>query len=198
MLTAESTTILLREVRRGQEGARSALLEGVYGELRAMAGALLRNAAGAAQGANGPSHTLQPTALVHEAWLKLGAASNLEVNDRAHFMAIAATAMRQILVDHARARGAAKRGGGARRLSLSDLDATSGQTAPDEILAIDDSLRRLEALSSRQARVVEMRVFAGMTVPETAEALGVSTRTVEMDWRMARAWLATELGQGAE
>lgn len=198
MLTAESTTILLREVRRGQEGARSALLEGVYGELRAMAGALLRSAPGGALGGNGPSHTLQPTALVHEAWIKLGAAAHLDVNDRSHFMAIAATAMRQILVDHARARGAAKRGGGARRLSLSDLDATSGQTPPDEILAIDDSLRRLEALSSRQARVVEMRVFAGMTVPETAEALGVSTRTVEMDWRMARAWLATELGQGAE
>lgn len=198
MLTAESTTILLREVRRGQEGARSALLEGVYGELRAMAGALLRNAPGGAPGGSAPSHTLQPTALVHEAWIKLGAAAHLDVNDRSHFMAIAATAMRQILVDHARARGAAKRGGGARRLSLSDLDATSGQTPPDEILAIDDSLRRLESLSARQARVVEMRVFAGMTVPETAEALGVSPRTVEMDWRMARAWLATELGQGAE
>lgn len=185
MLTAETTTILIREIRRGQPGAKSALLEGVYGELRAMAGALLRGRQ------NG--QTLQPTALVHEAWLKLGAAAGLEVADRAHFMAIAATAMRQILVDHARARNAAKRGGGARRLTLDDLHATSGDSAPEDVLAIDDCLKRLEALDARQARVVEMRVFAGMTVPETAEALGVSTRTVELDWRMARAWLAREL-----
>lgn len=185
MLTAETTTILLREVRRGQESARTALLEGVYGELRAMAGALLRG--------QGTSQTLQPTALVHEAWLKLGAAAGLQVNDRAHFMAIAATAMRQILVDHARARNADKRGGGARRLSLDDLDATSGDSAPEQVLAIDECLQRLEALNARQARVVEMRVFAGMTVDETAEALGVSSRTIELDWRMARAWLAREL-----
>ncbi|MBL9140955.1 MAG: sigma-70 family RNA polymerase sigma factor [Phycisphaerae bacterium] len=185
MLTAETTTILLREVQRGKEAARSALLEGVYGELRALAGSMLRG--------QGNGQTLQPTALVHEAWLKLGAATGLQIQDRAHFMAIAATAMRQILVDQARARNAAKRGGGARRLSLDDLSATSGDTAPEDVIAIDDCLKRLEALDARQARVVEMRVFAGMTVPETAEALSVSTRTVELDWRMARAWLAREL-----
>ncbi len=185
MLTAEATTTLLRELRGGQESARGALLEGLYAELRALAGAMLRG--------RNEGQTLQPTALVHEAWLKLGAGKELQVNDRAHFMAIAATAMRQILVDHARARQALKRGGGARRMSLEDLDATSGEAAPDQVLAVDECLRQLEALDPRQARVVEMRVFAGMTVAEVAQALDVSTRTVELDWRMARAWLAGKL-----
>jgi RNA polymerase sigma factor (TIGR02999 family) len=185
MLTAEATTILLRDMRRGQGSAREALFEGVYAELRAVAGALLRGREG--------GQTLQPTALVHEAWLKLGSASELTVHDRAHFMAVAATAMRQILVDHARARSAAKRGGGARRVPLEALDTPDRATAPEEVLAMDECLQRLEALEPRQARVVEMRVFAGMTVPEAADALGVSTRTVELDWRMARAWLGREL-----
>ncbi len=185
MFTAEKTSILLREIQRGQEGAKSALFEGVYGELRALAGAMLRG--------RQSGQTLQPTALVHEAWLKLGASSGAEISDRSHFMAVAATAMRQILVDHARARSAAKRGGGARRLSMEDVEATSGDSAPEDILAIDDCLQRLEALNARQARVVEMRVFAGITVDEAAEALGVSPRTVDLDWRMARAWLSREL-----
>jgi RNA polymerase sigma factor (TIGR02999 family) len=185
MLTAEVTTALLRDLRQGQAGAGSALHDGLYAELRSMAGALMR---GRLSG-----ETMQPTALVHEAWLKLGAASGLQVEDRAHFMAIAATAMRQILVDHARARLTVKRGGQARKFSLEDLDATSGDSAPDQVLAVDECLRQLEALDARQARVVEMRVFAGMTVQETAHALGISTRTVEMDWRMARAWLAGKL-----
>lgn len=185
MLTAEATTILLREMRRGQGSAREALFEGVYNELRAVAGAMLRGQTA--------GHTLQPTALVHEAWLKLGAADQATMNDRAHFMAVAATAMRQILVDHARARTAAKRGGGAKRVALGAFDAPDRASAPAEVLAMDECLQRLEALEPRQARVVEMRVFAGMTVPEAAEALDVSTRTVELDWRMARAWLSREL-----
>ncbi|MFO0962567.1 MAG: ECF-type sigma factor [Phycisphaerales bacterium] len=183
MLTAEATTTLLLQLRGGGDGARSALRDGLYGELRALAGSMLR----------GQGQTLQPTALVHEAWLKLGSDPHLQVADKAHFLAVAATAMRQVLVDNARARSALKRGGGARPLSLEDLDATSGDSAPEEVIAVDECLRQLEALDPRQAQVVEMRVFAGMTVAEVADALGVSTRTVELDWRMARAWLASKL-----
>ncbi len=140
-----------------------------------------------------PGGLLQPTALVHEAWLKLGGSSGLEVRDRAHFLSVAATAMRQILVDHARARGAAKRGGGIRPMDLHSIDLASDGATPPEILEVDECLTRLARLDPRQAQVVEMRVFAGMTVEETAEALGVSPRTVELDWRMARAWLLREL-----
>lgn len=189
MLTADATTSLLREVRDGRADARIRLQEGLYGELRAIAEAIMRG--------RGAGNTLQPTALVHEAWLKLAAASP-DANDRAHFMAIAATAMRQIVVDHARAKAALKRGGGARRLSIDDLDASAGGGTPDQVIAVDETLRRLERLDTRQAQVVEMRIFAGMTVDEVAEALSVSPRTVEMDWRMARAWLSRELSHADE
>ncbi len=190
MLTAERTSTLLQGVRAGDGASRLALQEGLYEELRALAGALFRG--------QGP-HTLQPTALVHEAWAKLaGAAARSEgARDRSHFMAVAASAMRQVLVDHARGKQAAKRGGGARRLSMDVLERLGGGTDPvadgDAVLAVHEGLERLARLSPRQAQVVELRTFAGMSVEETAAALGVSTRTVEVDWRLARAWLSREL-----
>lgn len=190
MLTAEETTTLLRDVRRGSGDSRLRLQDGLYQELRAVAEAIMRG--------RSAGQTLQPTALVHEAWMKLAASEAADPNDRAHFMAIAATAMRQILVDHARGRAAIKRGGGARRLSIDDFDAPDRVAAPDQVLIIDECLRRLARLDPRQAQVVEMRVFSGMTVEEVATALSMSTRTVELDWRMARAWLADELGHDHE
>jgi len=185
MLSVEETTTLLQGLRRGDRAAHQALHDGLYRELRAIAGALVRG--------RGEGQTLQPTALVHEAWLKLGASNTLEVHDRAHFLAIAAGAMRQILVDHARRRRAVKRGGGMRAVTLDSIDAVDDAAAPLDVLAVDECLVRLSRLDARQAQVVEMRVFAGMSVDETAEVLGVSPRTVELDWRMARAWLMREL-----
>lgn len=190
MLTAEATTALLMDLRRGEIRAHQALQDGLYEELREIAGSLMRRHSG--------GMTLQATALVHEAWIKLGTATGLEPRDRAHFLAIAATAMRQILVDHARARSAAKRGGDRHRLEMETVDLASDGSAPIEVLLVDECLTRLATLDARQAQVVEMRVFAGMTVEETAEALRVSPRTVELDWRMARAWLVRELAHADE
>lgn len=185
MLTAEETTTLIREVRGGRAESRLRLHDGLYEELRGIAEAVMRG--------GGAGHTLQPTALVHEVWLKLGGDRPVDPRDRAHFLAIAATAMRQILVDHARGKAALKRGGAAKRFSIEQFDAIDPAAGPDRVLEIDDCLGRLSRLDARQAQVVEMRVFAGMTVAEVADALEVSPRTVELDWRMARAWLADEL-----
>ena len=139
-----------------------------------------------------PGQTLQPTALVHEAYLRLARSDTERFNSRSHFVATAATAMRQILTDAARRRTAHKRGGpDQERVSLSGVG-DDGKSAVD-VLALDNAMSRLEALSKRQARIVELRYFGGLTVPETAEALEVSTATVEKEWRRARAWLAKEL-----
>jgi RNA polymerase sigma factor (TIGR02999 family) len=162
----------------------------LYGELRALAADFLRR--------ERSDHTLQPTALVHEAWIRLSAQAGSPWNDRAHFFAIAAQAMRRILIDHARRRGADKRGGGLQRITLA-----SGITPPlasteVDLLALDDALVRLAALDERQARVVELRFFAGLTVEEVAVALGVSARTVASEWRLARAWLSRALVGGED
>lgn len=185
MLTAETTTTLLREFQQGNLASRLRLQDALYQELRTVAESIMRGRTA--------GQTLQPTALVHEAWMKLASTASSEPRDRAHFMAVAATAMRQILVDHARGRAAIKRGAGMRRLSVEDFDAPDQAAAPEQVLLVDDCLGRLARLDARQAQVVEMRIFAGMTVNEVAEALDVSPRTVELDWRMARAWLADEL-----
>lgn len=153
----------------------------VYGELRAIAGACLRD--------QPAGHTLQPTALVNEAWLRL---ADRPFSDRRHFVAVAARAMRQILVDHARRRGAMKRRGDRERLTVCDPAAPDGP-APLDVVALDAALHALAAIDDRQARVVELRFFGGLNVEETADAIGVSPRTVEMDWRLARAWLSREL-----
>jgi RNA polymerase sigma-70 factor, ECF subfamily len=177
-------TVLLAEMKRGNSEALPKLVPLLYDELRKLAGHFLRD--------ERPGHTLQPTALVHEAYLKL-AGQRAGFENRAQFMAVAAQAMRRILVDYARQRVAAKRGGG---VALTDLDlATVGATVEQsqELLAIDEALEKLTTLDPQQARVVEMRYFGGLTVEETAAALAIAPRTVKREWAMAKAWLRVEI-----
>lgn len=189
MPTVEHTTQLLVGMRSGDTDAQRQLFELVYGELRALAGSMFRG--------QHSDHTLQPTALVHEVWMKMVDRTSLQARDRAHFMAIAATAMRQILIDHARAKRADKRGGGVGRVTIDEAmePAAPDHGQPLDVLLLDEALTRLAALDGRQARIVELRMFGGLSVEETAEALSVSTRTVELDWRMARAWLSRALSE---
>lgn len=180
-------TQVLCELRSGSETARAKLVELVYGQLRALAEGHMRKHAGV--------HTLQATALVHEAFVRLVGKDDVQWNDRAHFFAACAGVMRNILADHARRRRAVKRGGGGERLTLMDGMAASNES-PFDIVSLDDALTQLAALNARHARVVECRFFAGMTVPEIAEALGIAARTVDNDWAMARAWLGAHLSDG--
>lgn len=175
---AAEITALLGRVGDGAPGAREALLPLVYRELEAIARGYVKRA---------PA-SIEPGELVHELYLRL-AGGHLAARDRKHFYAIAALAMRQILADRARRRRSAKRGGVAVRVTLSGLAMDPQRDAAE----IEQVLARLEALSPRQARVVELRCLIGMSTAETAEALGVSGRTVEADWRVARAWLTREL-----
>jgi RNA polymerase sigma-70 factor (ECF subfamily) len=172
-------TALLDRMHGGDAAARDALLPLVYKELEAIARAYVN-----------PAASLEPRGLVHELYLKL-VTSPVEARDRKHFYAIAALAMRQILADRARRRKAAKRGGPDRvQVTLSGL---ADQDRNVDVLAIDDALTKLEALSPRQARIVELRCLVGMSVVEVADALEVSERTVAAEWRLARAWLTREL-----
>jgi len=163
----------------------------VYDHLRAQARRCMRN--------EGTSVTLQSTALVHEAYLRLVNTRDVDWHDRAHFFALSARIMRRILIDAARARGAAKRGGGGARIDHSsavDLDqiaSTDSDAASATLCALDDALETLAALDPRRARVIELRFFGGLSVEETAEVLQVSPQTVMRDWRLARAWIAREL-----
>jgi RNA polymerase sigma factor (TIGR02999 family) len=163
------------------------LMPDAYQELRRLAAAYLRR--------ERPGQTLQPTALVHEAYLRLAKDKPGRWQNRAHFCAIAANAMRQILVERARARAAIKRGGGQPKVTLiENLDAGGGTSpAPVDLLAVDQALDRLAALDAQQARIVELRYFGGLSVEETAEALGISPATVKRDWSVARAFLAQQL-----
>jgi RNA polymerase sigma factor (TIGR02999 family) len=181
----ERTTGLLAAAQVGQRGSEQQLFEILYEELKRMAGGLLRD--------ERSSHTLQPTALVHEAWLRLIDAREAGSGGRGRFLALAARAMRQILVEHARARRRLKRGGEWRRVDLVTEVADAG--AEDEILTVDSELEVLAGLSERQAHIVEMRYFTGLPLEEVAEALGLSTRSVEREWRFARAWLADRIAQ---
>jgi RNA polymerase sigma factor (TIGR02999 family) len=175
-------TQLLAEWNQGDAAALDRLLPLVYAELRRIARGYLRH--------ERQSHTLQPTVLVHEAYLKLVGA-RVDWRDRAHFYGVAARLMRQILVDHARKRQAAKRGGSARRVSLAEADA---KAAPElDLLAMDDALQRLAERDPDQGRIVELRYFGGLTIEETAEVLGRSPAAIKRDWSMARAWLRREL-----
>ena len=159
----------------------------VYAELRRIAAREMRR--------ERPGRTLQTTALVHEAYLRLLKDASLSFESRAHFLGIAARAMREILIEHARGRGARKRGGGAVRLTLDD--ATAAVAAPDvDVLALDEALQRLACLDERHARVVELRYFGGLSVEETAAALDLSPATVKRAWTLARAWLYRELAGG--
>lgn len=139
-----------------------------------------------------PSCTMQATALVHEVYLRMAESDACDFHDDEHFLAVAATAMRQVLIDRVRRRNAGKRGGGWARVTLPDVALAPGN-APVDLLVLDELLARLATLDARQARIVELRVFGGLTVPEVAHALAVSERTVEKDWRQARAWLRLEL-----
>ncbi|MEZ4457048.1 MAG: ECF-type sigma factor [Gemmatimonadales bacterium] len=163
------------------------IFDRVYGELRRIAHRVRGGAAG---------DTLNTTALVHEAYLKLSRSGGLEIADRNHFLAVAARAMRQILVDAARRQLAVKRGG-ARTLITLDESLYREPIRPEQLIALDEALARLEAVEPRRASVVVHRVFSGLTADETATVLGISRPTVERDWRAARAWLAVELGDAA-
>jgi RNA polymerase sigma factor (TIGR02999 family) len=175
-------TRLLQSWRQGDSGAADELVSLVYAELRHMAKAKLRD--------ERPGHTLQATALVHEAWMRLMNQHGVSWQNRAQFFAVAAQAMRRILVDHARRRRAAKRGDGT---SPVDVDALAHVlTAPlpdDRLLALDAALEELAALDARQARIVELRFFGGLTVEEAADVLAVSPTTIKREWATARAWL---------
>ena len=177
--------MLLRAWAEGDEAAGDRLFPLLYSELRRQAGRFMRR--------ERRSHTLQPSGLVHEAYLRLAGASGLDWHDRSHFFAIAARVMRQVLVDHARRRGAAKRDGC--RVTFADADAA---VDPPEVLDLENALKELAALDPRQARVVELRFFGGLDVDETAEAMDLSPRTVKREWQTARAWLQHRLLERGE
>lgn len=179
-------TALLEAWSRGEGEAPERLMALVYGELRAIAGRYFRR--------ERSDRTLQPTGLVHEAYLKLVDQTRVEWKNRGHFFAIASQAMRRILVDHARARRAEKRGAGAAALTLGVDLAQETPVEPIDVLALDQALARLAAADAEQARIVELRYFGGLTLEETAEAVGRSLATVKRDWRTARAFLHRELG----
>jgi RNA polymerase sigma factor (TIGR02999 family) len=179
------TTSLLAGMQSGEAGSEERLFEVLYGELKRLAGGLLAHERN--------EHTLQPTALVHEAWLRLVDVRAAGAGGRGCFLSLAARAMRRILVEHARARQRLKRGGEWRRIDFVAEVVDAG--AEQEILAIDGELDVLAGLSERQARIVEMRYFTGLSLEEVAEALGLSTRSVEREWRFARAWLGDRLSR---
>jgi RNA polymerase sigma-70 factor (ECF subfamily) len=175
---------LLVRWRSGDKAALDELTPVVYEELRRLARHYMRG--------ERTGHTLEPTALVNEAYLRLVDLRDMKWQNRAHFFAVAATLMRRILVDHARSRNYAKRGGVQQRLSLSKADRFANK--PDvDLVAMDDALMTLEQMSAQQSRIVELRFFGGLTIEETAEVLGVSHATVERDWAVARAWLRREV-----
>ncbi len=173
----------------GDATALDELIPAVYQELRRMADRYLR--------LENPGHTLQPTALVHEAYLRLIDQQYVDWQNRAHFFGVAAQMMRRILVDHARAKHREKRGGEAIRLSLDDVINLSHERAAD-LIALDEALNTLAAVDERKSHVVEMRYFGGLSVAETARAMGVSPDTVMRDWKMAKAWLYQEIKGGAQ
>jgi RNA polymerase sigma factor (TIGR02999 family) len=180
-----AVTELLRAWGAGDAGASEALVPLVYAELRRQAHLVLRR--------EGEGHTLQATALVHEAWLRLDGQHDARWESRTHFLAIAAQTMRRVLVDHARTRRALKRGGGGTQVTLSAADAAVAAPDDVDVLALDDALARLAILDPRKARLVELRYFAGLSIPEAAATLGISPATVGREWAVARMWLRREL-----
>jgi RNA polymerase sigma-70 factor, ECF subfamily len=182
--TPGEVTNLLLELKQGNKEAEGRLIPLVYKELRRIAAIYLRR--------EHHDHSLQPTALVHEAYLRLTDIKEIDWQSRSHFFAVSATLMRRILVDHARANNARKRGNGWDAVSLNEAILPSPDRAP-EILALDEALNKLAMFDERQSKIVELRFFAGMSEDETGNALGISARTVKRDWRVAKAWLFKEL-----
>jgi len=185
--TRHGVTELLRAWGAGDSQASDALVRLVYDELRRQAGLVLRR--------EREGHTLQPTALVHEAWLRLGNQHDARWESRTQFFAVAAQMMRRVLVDHARTRQALKRGDGAVQVSLSDAGRPAETSSLDivDVLALDEALARLAEFDPQKARLVDLRYFAGLSIPEAAAALGVSLATVGREWAIARMWLRREL-----
>jgi RNA polymerase sigma-70 factor (ECF subfamily) len=189
MIPQGEVTGLLTAWGKGDQNALNELMPIVYGELHRMA---QRAWSGQNQG-----NTLQPTALINEAYLKLAGAESASYQNRSHFFAVACTAMRQILVNHAKSRQTGKRGSGQFVLSLDDIQPAVNQEAA-EVVALHEALERLQAIDERKSKVVEMRYFGGLSIEETAEALGISVITVNRDWRLARTWLIREMsGDGS-
>lgn len=178
---------MLERARAGHGSATDDLLPVVYDELRKIAAAQLNN--------ERVGHTLQPTALVHEAYMRLVGDGDVSWNSRGHFFSAAAQAMRRILVDRARARGSAKRGGGRAREALSD-SALISEPVDDTMIAIDELLKKLDAYDKAKAQVVMLRYFAGLSIEQTAEALGMTEHKVKSEWSFARAWMHAELSRG--
>lgn len=189
MTPPEDVTQILQEVSGGNREAPARLMPLVYDELRRLADHYLRR--------ERPDHTLQPTALVHEAYLKLIDQTRVDWQNRAHFFGVAAQLMRRILVDHARRHQAEKRGGFRQKLTL-DEAVDYSQTRDVDLVKLDDALTALAKFDARQSRIVELRFFGGLTIEETAEALGISPATVKVDWSMAKAWLRREIGGGVD
>jgi RNA polymerase sigma factor (TIGR02999 family) len=181
---SESFTELLHKWTGGDQSALEVIIDRAYSELRKIARRCLS--------AERSEHTIQATALIHEAYLQLVDGPQVQWQDRAHFFAIVAKLMRRILIDHARARGSAKRGGQVRRVNLDEALVVAAELNP-EILRLDEQLKRLATFDSRKAQVVEMRYFGGLTADEISSVLGISPQSVNRDWSLAKAWLVREM-----
>jgi RNA polymerase sigma factor (TIGR02999 family) len=180
-------TLLFRRLAEGDAASLERIVGALYDELRELARARLRD--------ERSSHTLQPTALVNEAYLRLARQNRIDAGSRTQFFAVASNTMRRVLVDYARTRNRKKRGGGSERVPLEDVEALLTQEEADELLALEDALGRLAQANPRAARVVEHRFFSGLAVEEIAELMGVTTRTIHRDWIAARAWLRKEVAR---
>ncbi len=187
MASQGEITKILRDMKNGDQEAAASLLSLLYSELRSIAGHFMRS--------QRPDHTLQATALVNEAYLRLLGEQGASWEDRIHFLRVAARAMRSVLIDHARSRDAAKRGDGWRRSPLEEAAVFTDQPSSD-LLALDEALTRLSDLDDRLAQVVELRFFGGLTIEETARVLKISTATVKREWLTAKAWLREEIRKG--
>lgn len=183
-LSQQNITLLLEDCIKGKKGAVDELLPQVYNELRKISSKYLHD--------EYRNHTLQTTELVHEAYIKLIGDQNISWQNRAHFFGIAAQSMRQILVDHARKRKSLKRGEGKGNISLDEVFEVSEKT-DDQIIALDEALKKLESLEERSSKIVELRYFSGLTIEETAEVLNISPATAKRDWNFAKAWLYREI-----
>jgi RNA polymerase sigma factor (TIGR02999 family) len=181
-----SVTNMLQQAGGGDAAMVERLSHLIMGELRSIARRALRH--------ESPGHTLQPTLLADEAFMRLVPDKSVDWQSRSHFYALAARNIRQLLVDHARGRDARKRGGGAQRVSLQPVADAAANARPIDLLELDSALEKLAQLHSRQARLIELRFFGGLTTQQAADLLGVSKRTADEDWHMARAWLTSELG----